>query len=188
MSKPLIIGDYIAAEQRPAPLSSMRIRVSPLDLIMNWRRCGLTADYMASFFAYHFVDVPRATNLLSTVINEMVENCVQYSADTRTPVSISASHFGEIVTLETTNRSHSAQVEVFTSFMDRLLIEDAESLFLARIELNALLDEDTSGLGLITVKKDYLSGIGVRVIFDHNTQHHDVAVQLHLDAEQIDEI
>ncbi len=188
MSQKIItIGEYLSDEQRPPPLSRIMLQVIPLDLVMQWGRCGQTADYLATFFAYHFEHIDRALNTLSTVINELVENCVKFSANKRLPVQISASHFGEIVTIETTNRSHSTQVETFTTFMDRLLLEDAAVLFLARIELNALLDSDTSGLGLITVKKDFLSGIGVQVRFLPGSELHDVSVQVHLHAEMIEQ-
>ena len=57
----------------------------PIDLVREWSRCGQTADYMARYLAYDFADRETAASVLSTVINELVENAAKFSTDKANP-------------------------------------------------------------------------------------------------------
>ena len=79
------------------------VKFIPLDLVAHWRRCGMTADFLAYFLSYTFRDQDAALSLLSTVINELLENAVKFSVDKRRPVALALSHFGETVRIQTHN-------------------------------------------------------------------------------------
>ena len=183
--KTTTFGDYVADERVGALISTIEIRILPKDFNTEWQRCGQTADYLASYLAHHFEDFEMAMNVLSTVLNELIENSVKFSASQHEWVSISASFSGKAVILEATNSATAEQLELFTAFVERLLSEDVEDLFLARIEDSDFGVESGSGLGLITIKKDYLSGIGVRFQQRPISDLYDVSVQLHLDADLV---
>ena len=71
-----VFGQYVDPDETQTPLSTMAVQLLPLDMIVQWKRCGQTADYIASYLAYHFRDFGRAMNVLSTVLNELIENAV----------------------------------------------------------------------------------------------------------------
>lgn len=178
-------GDYIDIHNQVTPLSKLYIHVLPLDMIVQWRRCGQTADYVARFLAYHFSGVGRSMNLLSTILNELLENCVKFSFDKRHPIDITALLLPEKMILQATNSISFSQEKVFAAFIDTLFREDLDELFITQIMRSAENQRDDSGLGLITLKRDYVSTMGVRIQPLPNVEFREVSVQLQLDPDDI---
>lgn len=181
-----VFGDYVATEDAPPPLSRLALQLLPLDMIVQWRRCGQTADYVASFLAYHFRDFGRAMNVLSTVLNELIENAVKFTPDKQHPIRLAALFFGDKLLLESTNCIRDDQDAEFREFVERLFNEDLEDLFVTQVEHSAEFDTELSGLGLITLKNDYVSGMGVRFRDGSDARMREVAVQLRLDTDDPD--
>src|SRR5262245_38591774 len=146
------------------PISELLIRLLPLDLVAHWGRCGMTADYMAHFLAYNFENAAIAQNITSTVLNELVENIIKFSADKHREVSIEMCHFGETLSITTRNSTSPARAESLAAFVQRLISEDLEVMFLQQIEQTAAADKPASGLGLLTLMRDYNARLGVRII------------------------
>ena len=177
----IILGDYIAPASR-VPISTLEVQVLPDDLLAEWQRCGETADFLASYIAHHFDQPEQVVNVLSTILNELVENAIKFSADKRTMVSLGVSYYGNSVTMTATNPANASQVDEFRVLIDQLLTVDPELLFLARIEATAMIEDDSSGLGLITIRKDYSSGIGVRIRPIPGSELREISVQLHIES------
>jgi hypothetical protein len=143
-------------------ITELRMRFVPLDLVAHWKRCGMVADFLAHFLAYNFEDAAGATNIISTVLNEILENAVKFSADKHTKIALSLKHTGEQLEIETTNVAAKKDVETLARRMERLLTEDVEELFVQQLEHTAVADSTASGLGLISLKKDYKAELGAR--------------------------
>ena len=60
-----------------APLAELRVELAALDAVSEWRRCGMTADFAAKYFACASSNPVTAASVLATVINELVENAVR---------------------------------------------------------------------------------------------------------------
>jgi hypothetical protein len=180
-------GDYWHWRDQRKPMSLMTVSFYPLDIIVQWRRCGQTADYIANFLSYQFKESGRAMIILSTIINELLENCVKFSCDKQMSSSFTAGFFGDVALLEATNNTDRAQVERFQDFIHRLTHEDLEELFIAQIEDTGELMTKSAGLGLITLSKDYVSSMGFLIQPIPETSLYEVRVQLHLDPEGMDE-
>jgi hypothetical protein len=45
---------WIAGLAQLKPLSTLELRLLPLDFVMHWHRCGPAADYFAAHLAYTF--------------------------------------------------------------------------------------------------------------------------------------
>lgn len=187
IGEPLTYGDYWHWRDRYKPMSLMSVSFYPLDIIVQWRRCGQTADYIANFLSYQFKESGRSMIILSTIINELLENCVKFSCDKQMSVSFTAGFFGDIALLEATNNTDRAQVDRFQSFIHQLIHEDLEELFIAQIEETDEQMTRSAGLGLISLKKDYVSKMGFLIQPIPDTALYDVRVQLHLDPEGLDE-
>ena len=69
------IGDSIDTEEGIENIFS--VAILPLDIFDFWERCGQFSDFIAEYFEYNFADRPGCKNLISTVINELVEMCIR---------------------------------------------------------------------------------------------------------------
>ena len=95
------------------PLGELSVTLIPLDLVTEWARCGQTADYLARFLAYDFEKRELAASVLSTVVNELVENAVKFSSDKTLPAQIVVRQFGDRISITTSNNATAAQAESF---------------------------------------------------------------------------
>ena len=180
-------GTYVDTNGSPGPISRLSLDILPLDLVVQWRRCGQTADYVAAFLAYHFGDFGRAMNILSTVVNELVENSVKFSSNKRHLLRLGALFYGDTMILETTNSISEEQVITFSSFIKRLLDGNLDDIFIQQVEHSAEYDVVLTGLGLLSLKRDYASGMGVRIRTESSSSLHEVTVQLQLDIDSFED-
>jgi hypothetical protein len=168
-----------------ASLSEFEVKFMPLDLVAHWRRCGVTADFLAYFLSQTFSRPDDALGILSTVINELLENAVKFSANKRRPIVLSLSHFGETIRITTENTCSNEKAERFATFLQRLDTEDIDDLFIAQIEHNAESAQGESGLGIITMVRDYGAQLGVGIQSVEDGQK--CIVQVVLNAEEIEQ-
>lgn len=73
MSAPVTIGDFKEADRLPNSLLLVRLILPANDFLLDWRRYGLVANYLAEYSAYHFGQKDRAENLISSVFYELLE-------------------------------------------------------------------------------------------------------------------
>ena len=150
-----VLGAY---PEPPEPsLSALDLEVLPLDLVTEWRRCGMIADFMADYMVHAFEHRAVARSVLSTAMNELVENVAKFSADTRTPARVAVRHHGDVVHLETRNAAADRHVEHLRRLLRDLARGDAVAVWRARIE-------ERLGLGIAMLARDYGATIGARVV------------------------
>jgi hypothetical protein len=147
---------------RQKPLSSLELRFLPLDFVMEWDRCGLAADYFAAHMSHAFDSREAVRALLSTVLNELIENAVKFSSDKSHTASVRMNNFGEVIAFETRNRTDARRADALQVLVRDLEAQSADELFLARIADPAGTAGSPSGLGLLVLKKDY----GVRLAIE----------------------
>lgn len=160
MSVPAHAGDPLASLDVRRRISRMRWEVIPLDLIVQWRRCSLMADHFAAYLSYHFARRDVAQEVLSAALNEVIENLAKFSVDKRLPASLEVEHHGEVLRVVATNVAEGERAASLAARLDRLATEDPEDLFLEQLTHTAENDRSASGLGLITLKKDYGVAMG----------------------------
>lgn len=170
------------------PISELFLKLSPLDLVAHWGRCGMSADFMASYLAYDFENAASAQNVISTVLNELVENIVKFSSDKRIAVTASVVHYGEFVCVTTENVTNAARSAALASTMEELVSQDLEDLFSAQVERTVSSNEAISKLGLLMLMKDYKAKLGVRISPRPASDLSDVLVQVALDAEGLENL
>jgi hypothetical protein len=132
------------------PLTSIALDVPALDLVMQWGRCGVIADFLADYLACSFSRREVARSVLSTVANELVENAGRFAGDKRGGVRLFARHRGEHVEIGSENRAAPRHVAVLEGLFAALDRESPEVLFARRIESG-----ERGGLGLLILAKDY---------------------------------
>jgi hypothetical protein len=149
-----VLGAFPEPPSRP--LSALELEITPIDLLTEWRRCGMIADFMADYMARHFEPRETARSVLSTVLNELVENAAKFSADKRAAAHVSIRHHGEVVHAEIRNETTDDRVDELREVLSALVRDGATAVFRRRME-------DRRGLGLALLARDYGTTLGATV-------------------------
>lgn len=163
MSFPGSSGDTLPERGPETLITDMRIELVPLDLIVQWHRCSMMSEFLAEYMALHFVERDAARQALSTGLNELIENIAKFSADKRQRATLSIAHHGDHLRITTANEAEGQRARALAERLDRIAVSDAEELFLEQIEHTATNDRAASGLGLITIRKDYGALMGAEI-------------------------
>ncbi|WP_242344887.1 slr1658 superfamily regulator [Anaeromyxobacter terrae] len=155
MSTLTVLGAFPEASAQP--LSAIEMDLVPIDLVTEWRRCGMIADFMADYMVPGFEQRETARSVLSTVMNELVENAAKFSADTRSPARASIRHHGEVVHLEVRNEATEKHVQSLRELLPVLAHDEATAVFRQRLQ-------DRRGLGLALLARDYGATVGATVL------------------------
>jgi hypothetical protein len=183
MKGAIMIGRFEVASADP--LSGVTVEMPALDLVAHWRRCGMSADFLAGYMAYDFSNRPVATNVLSTVINEVLENAAKFSADKRRQVRIAVTQLGDTVCVEATNATGAERADAFRRRLEEVLSGDPETLFQQHLENAPSAPPGAPGVGLVVLRKDYRAELGARVTPRADSLF-EVTVQVRLSAEEVD--
>ncbi len=142
-------------------LGELTLSFVPLALVTEWTRCSETADFVARFFAHDYDDREVAGSILSTVVNELVENAVKFSSDKSVPARLAVSEYTDRLTIVTTNIVTPSQATAFGDTITRLVVGDPHALFAEQLAHPP--ETGSAGIGLIILRKDYGATIGVRI-------------------------
>jgi hypothetical protein len=177
----------VAGTYRRTPSTSrciIRLSVSAQDLATQWRLCGVTADFVAEFFARRCRYSESMRNSLSTILNEMVENAVKFSQPANSTIEIALFGLRDEVVLQVDNSAREAQAEQFVALAKDLAgTPDIESLYLQTIK-REMRPEEASRLGLLTLVHDFGVGLGVKLMPGGGPGTGNVSVQVRLIPEE----
>jgi hypothetical protein len=184
-----LFGHFI--EQPATGSEYLRLGFSPtsVPLKQRWRNNGLSADflgdYVANFFPatdkneQNFVYQQELRSAVSYIANELLENAMKYNNE-KVECSINIHLLlleGRLIFYVTNSISSQLTVK-FQNFIQELLQEEPEDLYLRRLQANAS-DAKTgnmnqSGLGLLTILNDYNTQLGWK--FENLPRHPDLIV------------
>jgi hypothetical protein len=159
-------------------MTRVELELRPAELVAHWKRCGQTADWLASYLVHDFEPAVRETvkNVLSTVINELLENAVKFCADKQTSIKFSASHGDESLRFDSWNTASETHARLLEGTLESLDHTSADSLFTQRIAAGKA--AGAPGIGLIIVKRDYDARLSAKL-----TPRADGAVDVHVSVE-----
>jgi len=137
----------------------------------KWENNSLSADFLADYLSSFFpVDDNDPTTserqeelegAVSYIANELLENAMKFSSEELYPVSLQVHLYDDHLLLSLTNSVKKDKVESFQSFIDELLNNDPQELYMARM---ASFEDDenfqVSRLGLLTMINDYNAKLG----------------------------
>ncbi len=158
-------GKFI--ERQAGSGEHLKIGFSPssVPLQQRWRNNGLSADFLADYLSTFFPgEDPASTerqaeikDAVSFVANELLENAMKFSyAPAQYSVSIEMFLEADVISLYVTNCFDPATLGSFQAFIERLLTEDPDELYMAQLERNAADDQQSgAGLGFLTMLNDY---------------------------------
>ncbi|NJP09280.1 MAG: ATP-binding protein [Leptolyngbyaceae cyanobacterium RU_5_1] len=167
-----IFGNF--SDQLSVSQEYLTIVLSPSSapLQQRWHNNGLSADFMADYFATFF---PRSEesvsnnnskvkikSIVSFIANELLENSMKFSDyATGYPISITLQLHEDGLVFLATNSLNVHAVHHFQSLIQEITAGDPRELMIHRLEKNfEEQNNDTSGLGLLTMMSDYLARIG----------------------------
>ena len=162
---PQVFGNYIDLKDQNHEYLKVGFSPSSLPLQRRWRNNGLSADFLADYLTTFFPgedegDQERQTvikDAISYVANELLENAMKFSyAPQEHPVSITMQLEQDNVRFYVQTSMACEHVAAFQAFIERLLTEDPDELYMARLMANAEGEnEGGSGLGFLTMLNHY---------------------------------
>ena len=169
-----ICGEFI--DQFPPEHDSLELTFTPSSrpIKQRWRNNRLSAhfvaDYLSSFLPMDAEDasskkrIKQSKGVVSYVANELLENAIKFNKDDTNYKVKFGIHFicGTEVTavIFASNTVNSEGANKFKEFIKEILASDPNELYLQQIEKNAESENDSSGLGLLTMINDYSAKIG----------------------------
>lgn len=144
---------------------------SSIPLQQRWRNNGLSADFLADYLSTFFpaTDTGNAfskqneiRSAVSYIANELLENAMKFNDDTSYyPISIQLQLYNDHLMFYITNSIPPQTVDTFQAYIQKLINEDSQELYIDQLERNAENDNKaTSGLGLLTMINDYMAKLG----------------------------
>ena len=138
---------------------------SSLPLQQRWRNNGLSADFLADYLTTFFPAHDESSshrqaeikNAVSYIANELLENAMKFSHTSfNYPVSIGLYLHHNKIRFYVTNSVNPDIIARFQTFIQRLLTEDTDELYIRQIEENANGHANNgSHLGFLTMINDY---------------------------------
>lgn len=170
-----IFGEF--RENLPSEQEFLILGFSPtsVPLKQRWRNNGLSADFIADYLTTFFPiseDEPRTKEkqvefkgAINYIANELLENAMKFSDEaSKYPIKFGLHLFKDknvTVVLIVTNSIPAQSLDKFKTLIQELIDEDPAELYIRQLEKNACNDNyNSSGLGLITMKQDYLAKLG----------------------------
>ena len=177
MERPAVkIGDTIDFEDEIDNLLSLTFL--PLDFFDNWERGSMLSNFAADYFRHNFPS-NEEHNLISTVLNELIENAVKFSRNNSMPVTIMLKKRSNHLMIKAVNSLPRHRQDSFMEKCKEIFDKDLEQLYVDRVHSN--LEKATgSGIGLILIKKDYCEALSFE-FFDDDTSCPHVAITAELD-------
>jgi len=162
------LGQWETIQENDPPNHSMVLDGG--QLAEHWRRCSLTADFWARYIALH---VPTETSptrihrsamvdILSYLLNELFENCAKFSAGPRVMVYQQTWLREAEIILQLTNHIQPTGCAPFRTVIQEILDGDPDELYFQKLEASVEFDLEGSGLGYLTLIKDYGIRFGFR--------------------------
>ncbi len=177
-----IFGNYI--EEKVDSCEYLKIGFSPtsIPIQQRWRNNGLSADFLADYLSTFFPGEDgdsterqaAVKDAVAFIANELLENAMKFShAPTKHAVSIDLYLEVDAINFYVTNGVDPQALKAFQHFIQRLLSEDIDALYMEQVTHNA---EETiqreSGLGYLTMLQDYSTLLAWK--FERHGQDDDV--------------
>ena len=163
-----IFGDFVDAKTQNEEFLVIGFSPSSAPLQHRWRNNGLSADFLADYLSTFFPGdddeaLDRQTEIkgaVGYVANELLENAMKFNhAPTQHSVSITMQLGKDNVRFYVTNSIDPQSIADFQAFINKLLTEDTDELYMEQLMQNVEEDDDEadsgSGLGFLTMLNDY---------------------------------
>lgn len=170
-----ILGDFI--REFPPEHDSLELTFTPSSqpLQKRWKNNRLSAYFLAEYFSSFLpLDddqrrIQESKASVSYIANELLENAIKFHDPFVKSKVIFGIHFiqqqdsGIVAAIFATNTIESDKITPFEAFINQLLTEDLDDLYIEQVEKSLEDDSNASGLGLISMIKDYGATLGWKI-------------------------
>lgn len=171
-----IFGEFL--HQFPPDHDSLELTFTPTSrpIQKRWRNNRLSAHFVADYFSTFLpadtletdqeARIKQSKGAVTYVANELLENAMKFNYEAANTQIRFGIHFleGKDVTaaIFATNSITLERAQKFEYFIQELLTEDPNELYIRQVESSAVddNDEEASGLGLLTMLNDYQAKLG----------------------------
>jgi hypothetical protein len=144
------------------PHFTVELAVQAEDLLANWGRCNMLANYLAEYVAYQFSEREWAENLISTVANEFLEAVVQTAPPSAT-LTINCRQYDGSLLLDLAHPLRPEVVGAYTTFLARLCAPPLDELYLAHLVAAERPTPSFNQLGILMLAHDFHVRIAARL-------------------------
>lgn len=178
------IGEFdVIPDSMPAE-GDLFVRVKPIDLITYWQRCGIMADFVASFYAFTQEHPVVQENIISTIVNELIENATKYSVKRDRDVRIHMKLYDTVLKIQTENYAPKLHFQKLKQHLKSLTeAEDLDEFYFETLTSKPAESSD-SGIGLLLLLKDYDIKIGAQFQYIEDIGQYKVTIQTYYYIEQ----
>jgi len=180
-------------EELTAVSHTHHMTLNAADLSAHWRRCSLSSDFWARYTALGVetaVTPPRlprnaVESVLSYLLNELFENTAKFSSGSEKTVIYESWLTDDEMRFQMRNHIKPEDKAPFVDLIQELLNNDPDELYFQKLEANAEFNASGSGLGYLTLIKDYGIQFGFR-FQQLGANSIAVDVQAHVSMEETD--
>lgn len=183
MSNEVFYGDFDLIPPTLPAESHIEIQFQPIDLITFWRRCGLTANFAATFFSYCYQNNLNAENSISTILNELLENAAKFSKARSGKIDLVMKQHGTVLLIEVKNYVSDMLRDNFEKVVKNLITGNIDEKYFAHLESKQDGDPQ-SGIGYLMMYKDYPVRFGYR-LKRIEADNNEITVRAFLNSEEI---
>lgn len=165
-------GDYLT--NLSASQEYLIIGFSPgsIPLKQRWRNNGLSADFLADYFATFFPSEENneATfeqqneikSAIAYIANELIENAMKFNdSSTNRPIDIALHLRSDRIVFMITNTVIPEKAPAFQEYIQEITAGDPADLYIEQLEKNAESEQlEVSRLGYLTILNDYDTKLG----------------------------
>ncbi len=163
----------------------LKLAFRPLDLMSKWQRCGLTADFVSQFETIGQSHI-RTKNVLSTIMNELLENAVKFSCDKTQFVDIHITADDTKIRIEVTNNADKQDTDTLKSFLKLFFSKDfdVDTFFMKQVEKGENVGYgEGSQLGFYTMTHNYQGHLSARIEKTEMANVYKVTIAIELEKE-----
>jgi hypothetical protein len=160
-----IFGEFIERQDEYGEYLKIGFSPTSIPIPQRWRNNGLSADFLGDYLSTFFPGEDGASTerqaeikgTVSYIVNELLENAMKFSyAPSQHAISLAMYLEAEAISLYVTNSVDPQTLVVFQQYIQRLLTEDPNALYMEQLTRNAEADKGgASGLGLLSMLNDY---------------------------------
>ncbi len=170
----MIIGRYIDC---PRCRDALGIKLLQQDVFKVWKRCSSTANYCADYIASSHRDRDRIYNMLSMILNELLENAVKHSNRSRTGIDLRLMTRKDEIVVQVDNHVTGRQYRVFRALAADLAgCPDPATAYQRKLESLGR-EPQQFGIGLMTILSCYGITCGFKFQPAQRPAQHHVSVQ-----------
>ncbi|ASP41062.1 ATP-binding protein [Leptospira interrogans] len=181
MNYPVKYGHYNLIPDSLPCESEFTLKLRPMDLRVQWRRCSLTADYISNYCSYQEKLDSDASNTISIIINELIENAAKFSKDRNGEIFLDLKYYSEILKIEIKNLTDEISKNKLEKSISALVDRNSDEIYINKLKNG---EKNDSGIGLLLLSKDFPVRLGF-LINEVTSATYEVIVRAYLDLNEV---